>query len=83
MINRRGDAVRVLGGEAEAVVLLEILIGSHTAREEELICQQQPSSRTHKNPITEINTTTTRPLMWEMVRQSRSEGLFKAQLQLK
>lgn len=32
MVNGRGDAMRVMGREAEAVVLLEILIGSHTER---------------------------------------------------
>lgn len=33
VVNSRGDAMRVMGREAEAVVLLEILIGSHTERE--------------------------------------------------
>lgn len=30
VVNGRGDAMGVVRGEAEAVVLLEILIGSHT-----------------------------------------------------
>jgi len=32
VVNSRGDAVGVVSGEAEAVVLLEVLIGSHTER---------------------------------------------------
>lgn len=32
VVNGRGDAVGVVRGEAEAVVLLEILVGSHTER---------------------------------------------------
>lgn len=35
VVNGRGDAVAVVGGEAEAVVLLEILIGSHTESDSE------------------------------------------------
>lgn len=35
VVNGRGDAVGVVGGEAEAVVLLEILIGSHAERDRE------------------------------------------------
>lgn len=35
VVNSRGDAVGVGSGETEAVVLLEVLIGSHTKREEE------------------------------------------------
>lgn len=32
MVNSRGDAVRIVSRETEAVVLLEVLIGSHTER---------------------------------------------------
>lgn len=32
MVYRRGDAMRVVGGETEAVVLLEALIGPHAER---------------------------------------------------
>lgn len=35
VVNGRGDAVGVVSGETEAVVLLEVLIGSHTEREGE------------------------------------------------
>lgn len=50
MVNCRGDAMRVMGREAEAVVLLEILIGSHTEREKEATSHLQPSSHTKTNP---------------------------------
>lgn len=32
VVNSRGDAVGVVSRETEAVVLLEVLIGSHTER---------------------------------------------------
>ena len=46
MVNSRGDAVGVVSREAEAVVLLEVLIGSHTARG-----KGQPHN---KSPIIEL-----------------------------
>lgn len=38
--------MRVMGREAEAVILLEILIGSHTEKEEDATGHLQPSSGT-------------------------------------
>lgn len=35
VVNGWSDAMRVVGRETEAVVLLEVLIGSHTERERE------------------------------------------------
>lgn len=53
MVNRRGDAVRVMGREAEAVVLLEILIGSHTERKRG---NKSPRAElTHKNQSQKSN----------------------------
>lgn len=56
MVNRRGDAMRVMGREAEAVVLLEILIGSHTERGKEATSHPEPNSRTKTNRRNQITT---------------------------
>lgn len=65
MVNRRGDAMRIVGREAEAVVLLEILIGSHTESERKR--QQVTDNRAQaQKPIPEIRSQL----------QSCSEGLL-------
>lgn len=69
--------MRVVGREAEAVVLLEVLIGSHTDREEDATSHLQPELRHKANQIT------ARRLMWKLARQGRSEGPLNSQPQLK